>query len=100
MTNLNEEIKNQILIEFGKNIRKIREEKKMSQLDLAMFINEDENKIESIEQGKCDLDMLSLFAIAQAFDVKPAELFKIKNIEYFKKNILKDSDNKWFKGLN
>ena len=100
MPQLNEEIKNQLLIEFGKKIREIREQKKMSQLDLAMFINEDENKIESIEKGKCDLDILSLFAIAQAFNIKLAELLKIKNIEYFKDNILKKDGNQWFKGLN
>ena len=92
MKQQNEEVKDQFLVEFGKNVKKIRKEKKLSQLDLAMRINGDDKKISRIERGEYNFGIASLLIVAQALEVDLSELFNIKNIDYFKNNILTSVD--------
>ena len=94
MKQQNKEVKDQFLVEFGKNVKKIRKEKKLSQLDLAMRINGDDKKISKIERGVYNFKIASLLIIAQALDVEVKELFNITNLNLLKKNILESIDNK------
>ena len=94
MRQQNEEIRNQFLIEFGKNVKKIRQKKKLTQIDLAMRINGDNNKIGRIERGEYNFKVSSLLVIAQALDVEITELFKIESLKFLKNNILEYIDNK------
>ena len=92
MKQQNEKIKDQFLIEFGKNIKRIRKQKKLTQIELAMRINGDNNKISRIERGLYNFKISSLLVIAEVLDVEIEELFKINNLNYFKKNILECID--------
>ena len=65
----------------------------MSQIDLAMRINGDDNKIGRIERGEYNFKVASLLVIAQALDVEVTELFEIKDINFLKNNILEYIDN-------
>ena len=71
----------------------IRKNKKLSQIDLAMRINGDDNKIGRIERGEYNFKVASLLVIAQALDVEVTELFEIKEINFLKNNILEYIDN-------
>ncbi len=93
MRKQNEKIRDQFLIEFGKNVRRIRREKKLTQMDLAMRINGDSNKISRIERGEYNFKISSLLVVAQALDIEVIELFKIKNLDYLKHNILEEIDD-------
>ena len=67
------------LLKFGENIKKIREEKGLSQEELANLADFDRTYISLIERGKRNLSLLNLCRFAKALDLKPYEL--IKNIK-------------------
>lgn len=87
MQKLNEEIKQKFLLEFGRNVRKIRKHKKLSQYDLAFRINGDEMKISRIERGLYNFGISSLLILAKALEVEVIELFKIEDIKFLQNNI-------------
>lgn len=93
MKEQNEKIKNQFLIEFGKNVREIRKNKKLTQIELAMRINGDNNKIGRIERGAYNFKISSLLIIAQALEVEVVELFNIKDLNLLKNRILQNTNN-------
>lgn len=63
---------------LGNNIKKIREQKGISQEELANMADFDRTYISLIERGKRNLSLLNLCRFAKALDLKPFEL--IKNI--------------------
>jgi transcriptional regulator with XRE-family HTH domain len=67
------------LLKFGENIKKIREDKGLSQEELANLADFDRTYISLIERGKRNLSLLNLCRFAKALDLKPYEL--IKNIK-------------------
>jgi DNA-binding XRE family transcriptional regulator len=64
---------------FGENIKKRREEKGISQEELANIAEFDRTYISLIERGKRNLSLLNICRFAKALDTKPFEL--IKNIK-------------------
>lgn len=86
---LNEKIKEEFLIEFGENIRKIRKQKNLTQTDLALRINGDVKKISRIERGMYNFGIASVLILAQALEINVCKLFEIDNIEFFQKQIWK-----------
>ena len=87
MATLNKNIKQQFLDEFGKNLRAIRKQKDLTQVDLALKINGDESKIGRIERGLYDFRISSLLILAKSLEIKVEDLFKIENLEFLKKHI-------------
>jgi len=81
---VNEDVQKKFLSELGKQIKKIRKDKKMTQEDVAIRLNGDLQKISRIERGIYDFKISSLLIIAYGLDVEVNELLKIKNIEKFK----------------
>ena len=79
---INKIVKEEFLLAIGKNIKKIRKSKGLSQLDLAINCNSDEKKIRDTEKGKYSFQVFSLAVIATGLDVELEEI--IKGI--FKKN--------------
>ena len=76
MTNL----KNKKLITaFGKRVRKLRQERKLSMRHFADLANVDYTQIARIETGKVNTTISTAYAIAQALDIPLNELFKIDN---------------------
>ena len=90
---LNQKIKDQFLIDFGKNLKKIREGKGMSQVDLAMKINGDSSKISKAERGIYEFKMSTLLIVAEALGVDAGRLFSFENIDKYQEGILSYQPN-------
>lgn len=60
---------------FGKKLRHIREQKGMSQLDLEVESGINRTEVSRIETGKKNIEMITLFKLAQALKVSPANFF-------------------------
>lgn len=63
------------LIAFGSNLKKIREEKSITQAQLAIDCNFDVSVISRIERGAVNTSVLNLKLIAIALDIKIEVLF-------------------------
>ena len=73
-------LKNKKLITaFGKRVRKLRQERKLSMRHFADLANVDYTQIARIETGKVNTTISTAYAIAQALDIPLSELFKIDN---------------------
>lgn len=65
-----------ILVLFGKNVRKIRKEQKLSQEKLAEIANLHRTYIGMIERAEKNITLLNISKIANAFKIEICELFK------------------------
>ena len=63
-------------IKLGKNIKRIREQKKMSQGDICRKFGFDRAQVSNIEAGKGNPTLATIEKIAQALEVASDELFK------------------------
>lgn len=63
------------LIQFGKNLRKIRKAKNMSMEALAYSSDMEYSQISRIEHGKINTSIKAIKAIADTLGVKPKDLF-------------------------
>ncbi len=63
-------------IKLGKNIKRIRERKKMSQGDICRAVGLDRAQISNIEAGKGNPTLATIDKIAQALGVTSDELLK------------------------
>jgi len=66
--------KKSALVRIGANIRKIREEKCISQQDLAAVCNFEKSNMSRIEAGRTNLTVGTLLKICEALDVKLADV--------------------------
>ena len=69
--------KEDLLIAIGKNIKKIREEKKISQAELAARFNYEKSNMSRIESGKTNLTIGTLLNIAKSLDTTIINLITI-----------------------
>ncbi len=67
--------KHPLLIEIGRNIRKLREAKGISQEQLAALSGTDRTYIGGIERGERNVAAINLIRIALALDTEVAALF-------------------------
>lgn len=63
-------------IKLGKNIKRIREHKKMSQGDICRKLGFDRAQISNIEAGKGNPTLATIEKVAQALEVSSDELLK------------------------
>lgn len=68
-----EEIK-KLNLAFGENLRKIRDSKKISLLQLSYSCSVDESKISKIEHGKFNIKLSTLFELARGLNISPRKL--------------------------
>lgn len=61
---------------FGANVRKIREEKRLSLRKLSASCNINYSRIGQIESGKRNITLLTVIDLANGLEVPCAELFK------------------------
>lgn len=61
-------------IKFGENLRKIREGKGLSLLQLSYNCSIDESKISKIEHGKFNITISTLVELAKGLEVHPKKL--------------------------
>lgn len=67
------------IINFGINLRKVRESKNMSMQTLAYTVNVEYSQISRIERGIINTSIGLIFEIAIALDVNIKELFDFEN---------------------
>jgi transcriptional regulator with XRE-family HTH domain len=67
---------------FGDNLRKIREGKKLSLLQLSYNCSLDDSNISKIEHGKFNITLSTIFELAKGLDIHPKKLldFEISNL--------------------
>lgn len=63
------------LISFGKNLKKIRESKNITQAQLAIDCDFDVSVISRIERGVVNTSLSNLKLIAKALNISPKDLF-------------------------
>ena len=61
---------------FGSHIRQIRNQKKLTQEQLADLAGISENTIATLESGKLNTTVATCFDIAKALGVEPKDLFE------------------------
>jgi transcriptional regulator with XRE-family HTH domain len=66
--------KEDILKQLGAHIRKLREERNLSQSDLASAIGKDQQSIQRLEAGKINPSFYYLYQIAEGLSVNVVEL--------------------------
>ncbi|MBW4889214.1 helix-turn-helix domain-containing protein [Mucilaginibacter sp. HMF5004] len=64
---------------FGENLRNIRTSKKLSTEKLANIAELELVQINRIELGKTNPKLSTIYALARALEISPAELFKMKD---------------------
>ena len=60
---------------FGKNLRRLRKEKQLSQLDLELESGISRTEISRIENGLKNIEFLTMVKLAVALEIKLAEFF-------------------------
>jgi transcriptional regulator with XRE-family HTH domain len=70
------EINQNILVEFGKNVRELRKAKELSQEELAFRAELHRTYIGMIERAEKNITLLNIQKIANALDTSIADLFK------------------------
>ena len=61
-------------IKFGENLRKIREGKKLSLLQLSYNCSIDESKISKIEHGKFNITIATIVELSKGLEIHPKKL--------------------------
>lgn len=61
---------------FGQAVRAARAERGLSQIALAHLSNLDQTYISSVEQGRRNVSLVNIHALAAALDAHPKELFE------------------------
>jgi transcriptional regulator with XRE-family HTH domain len=73
------ELKTKIPVEVGRQIRKFREKRKLSQTQLAEKIGKDRQYLYKIETGKVSSSIFTLAVIALALEISLPELLNDVN---------------------
>lgn len=61
---------------IGSNVKKLRKKKKLSQIELAVEVGIDRSYLSEIENGRTNMSVSVLYAVADSLGVDIAELFK------------------------
>lgn len=69
--------KEELLIVIGKNIKKIREEKNITQAELAARCNYEKSNMSRIESGRTNLTIGTLLNIAESLETTIINLIKV-----------------------
>lgn len=64
----------QFMILFGKQLRKLRKERKLSYRDMAQRCNVDYSDISKIEKGQIRIQLPTLYELSLGLDVHPKTL--------------------------
>lgn len=68
--------KEEILELFGRNVRKYRKEKGVTQLDLSVAAGMDISNLQRIEAAQHATNVVYIYRIAKALDISVNELFE------------------------
>ena len=62
---------------FGENLRRIRNSKKLSLLDVDYRCDLNESNISKIENGKSDIQLSTIIELAKGLSIHPRELMEL-----------------------
>lgn len=79
MSDMTTKIKDQLLLKIGTRIKFLREQKKISQQDLAALCNFEKANMRRIEAGRTNPTVYTLYKISQALSISLSELVNIDN---------------------
>lgn len=79
MSDMTTEIKEQLLLQIGNRIRFLREQKNISQQDLAALCNFEKANMRRIEAGRTNPTVYTLHKISQALGISLSQLVEIDN---------------------
>lgn len=65
---------------FGKNLKKIRLQRKLSMEKLAKMADMELSQIYRIESGRVNAKLTTIAALGKALDIEPNELLKVPNL--------------------
>ena len=71
-------MKREELIQFGSHLKKLRTERKLTQVELAYKAGFDRNYIGMLERGQRNPALLNLIKISEALSIKLSELVDFK----------------------
>jgi transcriptional regulator with XRE-family HTH domain len=90
----------------GQRIRRIREERQLTQAELASLVSLTRSSITNIEQGRQKLLLHTLYDIATALAVKPSDLLpeaistiKAEAFEQHLPGDLSNAEQEWMRGI-
>lgn len=72
------EDKKELLLKFGKNLRKLRESKDFTQAQLANELNVEISQISRIERGVINTSVTTVYSIACVLKVNISDLFEFE----------------------
>lgn len=67
-----------ILLQFGKHVKKLRQQKNLSQEQLALIADLDRTYISGIERGKRNVSLINLFKIAKSLNIPTREIISFE----------------------
>lgn len=70
-----------ILLNFGKNLKKIRIDKSISQEKLALLSSIDRTYISSVERGKRNISLINIIKISQSLNIHPSILLDLESFQ-------------------
>lgn len=73
--------KDKVVKAFGKNLKRIRQAKQISQEELAYRCDIELSQIGRIERGVINTSISNVFLIAEALGIEPKELFSFNSEE-------------------
>jgi len=66
---------NKIKIQFGKNVRKLRENRGYSQEEFADLCDLDRTYIGGVERGERNISLINIIRISSGLNISPSEIF-------------------------
>ncbi|MFL0114047.1 helix-turn-helix domain-containing protein [Tenacibaculum maritimum] len=75
----------QVVVKFGKRIKKLRLERKLSQMDVGAALNIDRENIRKYEKGLQEPKLSTVVKFAKVFEVSFNELLGFNDKEVFEK---------------
>jgi len=69
-------VKNDVLLKFGKRVRKLRLERKLSQEKLAELAGIHRNYVGMVERGERNIALRNINNLAKALNIHPRDLFE------------------------
>jgi len=68
----------QLQTQFGAHLKRLREAKGLSLMDLAIKIDSDDSYISKIENGKKNIQISTIFQLAKGLDLHPKDLLNFE----------------------
>lgn len=78
MSDMTTKEKEQLLFKIGNRIKLLREQKKISQQDLAALCNFEKANMRRIEAGRTNPTVFTLYKISQALEITISELVDVE----------------------